>query len=97
MAVVWALSDLTCTLFSVAVAVMELYTHFLYLIQSLTVDIATLSGRACFNLFSFRHCSLRLHVSVTLVRRPLICSKSDVFSFVAVVCEKVIIRGSPLI
>ena len=79
---------LTCALFSVAAAVMELYTHFLYLVQSLTVDIATLSSRACFNFFSFRHCSLRLHVPVTLVR-PLICSKSDVFSFVAVVCEKV--------
>ena len=50
--------------------------------------IVTLSGIACFIMFSFRHCSLRLHVSVTLVRRPLICSKSDVFSFVAVVCEK---------
>ena len=31
-AVVWGLSDLTCALFSVAIAVMELYTHFLCLI-----------------------------------------------------------------
>ena len=47
-AAVWVLSDLTCSLFSVAVAVIELYPHFLYLIQSLTVGIATLSGIAGF-------------------------------------------------
>ena len=67
----------TCVLFSVAVPVMELYTHFLCIVQSLTIAIATLSGIASFIMFSFRHCSLRLHVSVTLIRRPLICFKSD--------------------
>ena len=30
-AAVWVLSDLTCTLFSVAVAVMKLYTHYMLL------------------------------------------------------------------
>ena len=37
--VVWALSDLTGALFSVADAVMKLYTQFLFLIQSCTLSI----------------------------------------------------------